>query len=123
MNQSIDTPEERFDALVAEFLELGDVSWDGMEPDPKRGFGSSGQLKVGGKIFAMLVRGRLVLKLPRRRVDQLVDAGDGERFDPRRDGRLMKEWLVLEPASTQDWSSLAREALAFVGSQRERSAT
>jgi len=78
----------------------------------RRGFGSNG-LKVRGKIFAMLVRGRLVVKLPRRRVDAIVTGGGGERFDPRRDGRLMREWLVLAPASQLDWLALAREALAF----------
>jgi TfoX/Sxy family transcriptional regulator of competence genes len=52
-------------------------------------------LQVGGKIFAMLVRGDLVVKLPHQRVIELIEAGLGQQFDPRRDGRLMKEWLVL----------------------------
>src|SRR5207247_2039163 len=52
-------------------------------------------LKVNEKIFAMLVRGDLVVKLPRARVDELVAARTGKRFDPRRDGRVMKEWLVV----------------------------
>lgn len=82
----------------------------------KQGFGSSA-LKVHGKIFAMLVTGRLVLKLPRQRVDALIAAGDGARFDPGH-GRLMKEWLSVEPASAADWLPLAREALAFVASKR-----
>ena len=46
-------------------------------------------LKVNGKIFVMHVRGRLVAKLPRPRVDELVAAGAGERFDPG-SGRIMK---------------------------------
>ena len=84
----------------------------------KRGFGSSGQLQAGGKIFAMLARGNLVVKLPRQRVDELVEAGAGERFDPRRDGRLMKEWLVVEPGSQEEWLPLATEAMRFVSSNR-----
>jgi TfoX/Sxy family transcriptional regulator of competence genes len=44
-------------------------------------FGSSG-LKVGGKVFAMSVKNELVVKLPRERVDELVAAGAGSRFDP-----------------------------------------
>ena len=82
---------------------------------PKRGFGSSA-LKIDDRIFAMLSsKGQFVLKLPRERVDALVAAGDGERFDPGH-GRLMKEWLAVEPTSAQSWLALAREAMAFVGS-------
>jgi len=77
------------------------------------GFGSSGQLKVRGRIFAMLVRGELVLKLPRARVDQLVESGEGTRFDAGK-GKPMREWCVLSPASTRRWLPLAEEALNFV---------
>ncbi len=44
------------------------------------GFGRSA-LRWEKKIFAMLVRGRLVVKLPAPRVDALVSDGDGVRFD------------------------------------------
>jgi len=71
-------------------------------------------LKVGGKIFAMLVRGHLVVKLPRERVAALVEAGLGEQFDPQRDGRLMKEWVVVA-GDDPPWLDLAREAHGFVG--------
>ncbi|HET9157231.1 MAG TPA: TfoX/Sxy family protein [Myxococcaceae bacterium] len=71
-------------------------------------------LKVNGKIFAMLVRGDLVVKLPRERVTALVDAGLGQQFDPRRDGRLMKEWVVIA-GDDPPWGTVAREALDFVG--------
>ena len=101
------TPEERFAALVETFQKTPGVTREGT------GFGSSG-MKVGGKIFAMLARGALVVKLPRARVDEFVAAGEGERYDPRGDGRLMKEWLVAGTALDEDWLPLAREALAFV---------
>jgi len=72
--------------------------------------------KAGGSIFAMLSsRGQFVVKLPRRRVDELIAAGEGDRYDPGH-GRLMKEWLALAPGSSQDWVRLAGEALDFVGS-------
>jgi hypothetical protein len=70
-------------------------------------------LKVNGRIFVMLRHGRLVAKLPKARVDELVEAGRGSRFDPRGDGRLMKEWIVLA-GSAPPWVALAREAYAFV---------
>jgi hypothetical protein len=66
----------------------------------------------------MLVGGRLVVKLPRPRVDALVASGDGERFDPRHDGRLMKEWVSIEPTSEEEWLHLSREAMEFVASKR-----
>jgi TfoX/Sxy family transcriptional regulator of competence genes len=78
-------------------------------------------LRIGGKIFAMLVRGDLVVKLPRERVDALVAAGRGHAFDPRRDGRLMREWLVFQ-GNDPSWVDLAREAYAFVGGATRKGA-
>jgi TfoX/Sxy family transcriptional regulator of competence genes len=112
MNQPSITSDDRYAAVVVAFLGSADVT---LGSPGKRGFGSSA-LQVGGKIFAMLVRGNLVVKLPRRRVDALVASGSGTRFDPGH-GRLMKEWLAVEPTSDQDWLSLAREALEFVAAR------
>ena len=78
-----------------------------------KGFGSSGQLKVDGRIFAMLVRGSLVLKLPRDHVATLVAGGEGTYFDAGK-GRPMREWFVLSPTSSKRWLPLAEEALKFV---------
>ena len=69
-------------------------------------------LKVNGKIFAMMVKGKLVAKLPKDRVDELVRAGKGGHFDPGR-GLLMKEWVVVAHGSAP-WVDLAREAYRFV---------
>jgi hypothetical protein len=70
-------------------------------------------LKVNGKIFAMFVRTKFVAKLPKARIDELVAAGLGVRFDPRRDGRGMKEWIELS-GDQPPWVALAKEAHAFV---------
>lgn len=78
----------------------------------KRIFSSDAVLTVDGKIFAMFVRDRLVVKLPRPRVDALVAAGKAERFDPGH-GRLMKEWAAC--TTKRGWLALSREAYAFVG--------
>ena len=75
------------------------------------GFGRTA-LRFQDKIFAMLVRGRLVVKLPADRVDALVASGQGVRFDANK-GRPMKEWFSLDPASGRGWMSLVREALDF----------
>jgi hypothetical protein len=69
-------------------------------------------LKLNGKIFVMLHKGDLVAKLPESRVDELVEKRAGTRFDPRGDGREMKEWIVVSEGGS-NWVDLAREAHAF----------
>jgi hypothetical protein len=111
MSHSNANPEERYAAVVETFL--GDAeATDGTSVG--KGFGASA-LKINNKIFAMLVQGTLVVKLPVERVDALIAARVGERFDPGH-GRPMREWLTVDPASEVDWLALAREARTFVGS-------
>lgn len=107
------TPEERYAAVVEVLRGDPDVTFD---PPAKRRFGALA-LKIDNRIFAMLVKGTLVVKLPRQRVDALVASGDGERFDPGH-GRLMKEWLAVGPTSEPEWLPLAREAMEFGISKR-----
>jgi hypothetical protein len=80
----------------------------------KTGFGSSPGLRVRGKIFAMLVRDELVVKLPAERCAALVAGGSARPFDSGR-GRVMKQWVTVGAARAPEWPALAREALAFVG--------
>ena len=106
--------EQRFEAL-GRALVKADARVASPETERAAGnrFGASG-LKVDGKLFAMVARGQVVFKLPAARVDALVEAGAGERFDPGH-GRLMKEWLALPPDAQVSWTALGKEALAFVG--------
>ena len=80
-----------------------------------RMMGSEG-LKTGGKFFAMVSKDELVVKLPRERVDELVEAGAGHRFDPGH-GRLMKEWVALRPADEPACAAYMGEARSFVGAR------
>jgi hypothetical protein len=80
-------------------------------PDSGRGFGSSA-LKINNSIFAMLVNGRLVVKLPRARVSELIEAGTGKPFDAGK-GKPMKEWVGLV-GDEDTCRMLVAEALAFV---------
>lgn len=107
-------PEERFDRLAGTFAGRPGVTLPGA--DGSRGFGSSA-LKAGGAIFAMLTRGRLVVKLPRTRVTELVASRAGEPFDAGK-GRPMKEWLVVAEADDDAWRELAEEALVFVSGRQ-----
>jgi hypothetical protein len=117
MSQPALTPEERFADLVDEFASNPAVTPPEGGPGARRRFGASG-LKVRGKVFAMLNSdGKLTLKLPAARVEALLASGEGERFDPRRDGRQMREWVSIAPSYTGDWLPLAQAALEFVGRQ------
>ncbi|MDP9119797.1 MAG: hypothetical protein M3O15_00240 [Acidobacteriota bacterium] len=112
MVERVSSIERRFAAIVETLAAEPRVSVGA----GKKGFGSSA-LKVGEKIFAMISsQGVFVVKLPKERVDSLVTSGAGQRFDPGH-GRIMKEWLALEPSSGEDWLALATEAMRFVARQ------
>ena len=106
-------PQERFAALVEPFAGAPDVQAPG--ESGRRAFGSDA-LKVNGSIFAMVTAGRLVVKLPRDRVDALISDGTGAPFDSGK-GRPMKEWLTVVADDEPTWTTLAREALHFVRSR------
>lgn len=105
---------EEFAKIVQEFRGQHGITVPANEPDTKRNFGSSG-LRIGGKVFAMLSSDEeFVVKLPRERVNQLVASGEGKPFDPRKNGQVMKEWIVMQPKSKSDWLQLTKEAKEFV---------
>jgi hypothetical protein len=114
---------ERYTGVVKAFVGKRGVSASPLpagERARERGvsFGSSA-LKIDNRIFAMLASGdRFVVKLPRQRVDALIAAGEGQPFEPRNDGRLMKEWLVVRPGLEARWLPLAQEAFEFGKTKR-----
>ena len=83
-------------------------------------FGCKG-LKIKGKFFVVMVRGRLVVKLPEGRVKEVIARKQGKRFyhiyDP---ARIMKEWVSLEAAGN-NWLDLACEAKHFVAQIKTKS--
>ena len=100
-------PEDLFRAVAARHA-------DALQPEPKRGFGS-GALKVNGKIFASLTKGRLLLKLPEAVVDSLIAAKKGERFSTGAN-RPTKEWITIEVSDAATWIALSEQARAYVQS-------
>jgi hypothetical protein len=60
--------------------------------------------------------GRLVVKLPRERVTELVESGIGDQFAPA--GKVFREWIAIPTVDRALWRSLLDEATAFArGSQ------
>ena len=105
--------QHQFERLVAAVLDRDrPATTYGAPAGAQRAFGAT-SLKANGKIFAMLVKGRLVVKLPRQRVDELAETGAGERFDPGH-GRVQKEWLAVASDDEVEWLALAIESEAFV---------
>ena len=104
---------EQWHLLVERMLGDGEATYGNAAGDgTNRGFGSTA-LKTGGRIFAILAHGRLVVKLPAKRVEELEASGVGRRFDPGH-GRLQREWLQVSDDDFELWVALATEAEAFV---------
>ncbi|HEX7996199.1 MAG TPA: hypothetical protein VF506_19945 [Streptosporangiaceae bacterium] len=109
MPEAEDQTDPRYEDLIDDLM-----GEPGVTPPQGRGFGRSA-VRFNGKIFVMFVRGRLVLKLPEGRIDEMIAAGHGVRFDANK-GTPMREWLSLDPASEQPWCPLATEALSYARS-------
>ena len=75
---------------------------------------SSGCLRVSGEFLAMPYHkgDGMVVKLPRERVTEIVEAGHGQPFGPA--GKVFKEWVLVVKADESLWSSLLAEGIAFV---------
>ncbi len=54
----------------------------------------------------------LVVKLPKARVQALIDEGTGQPFAPA--GKVFSEWVLIEAYDDGVWASLLRESVAFV---------
>jgi len=109
------TPAEAgFTRIVDALGDLPGVTKPDAPGGSARRFGASA-LRVHGRIFAMVSGGRLVLKLPRERVAELIESGAGGTYDAGK-GRPLKEWVSVEPEHQDRWQELATEALEFVRS-------
>jgi TfoX/Sxy family transcriptional regulator of competence genes len=76
-------------------------------------FGSKG-LRTGKKFFAIWWQEQLVAKLPPARLTEMVEAGNGQPFEPM-EGRRMNGWIVV--ADSVDWPRVVEEARGYVASQ------
>ncbi len=74
-------------------------------------------LMTGGKLFAFIKDGGLVLKLPANRIDALIESNGADRFE-RGQGTPMREWIVMPASTSANWPDLVREACDFVAGRR-----
>lgn len=57
--------------------------------------------------------GNLVVKLPKARVAELIEAGDGLPFAPAK--KVFSEWVAVAGFDERRWSALLEESMEFVG--------
>ena len=55
--------------------------------------------------------GRLVVKLPRERVAELVESGQGDPFAPA--GKVFREWVAIARVDRALWQAVLAEAVGF----------
>jgi hypothetical protein len=75
-------------------------------------FGASGEVRIGGKMFAFSSKGRLIVKLPQWKVAALIADGRGQPCVMGR--RTMREWVVIGPEWQSEWLAIALESRNFV---------
>ena len=94
------TAEEKWSDVKEHFLKSINVQKQGES------------LKTMKKMFAMFQKGNYVLKLPKDRVLELINSGEGEPYDPG-NGKIMKEWVIIPEEYSEKWIEFASEAKEF----------
>jgi len=76
-------------------------------------------LRRNGQFVGMSGRksGALIVKLPRDRVDELIDASAAEPFAPN--GRIFKEWAEVPTPDEATWRALLEESIAFADASKK----
>jgi len=77
-------------------------------------------LRLGTEFLALVdYKGSgLVVKLPAKRVAELIGEGKGKPFAPA--GRVFREWLSVPKPDRRLWRALLAEGVAFVGKETAR---
>ncbi len=96
--------EALFWDCVAQLYEI-----DGVVESTMFGFGC---LRVEGQFVAMPADDSLWVKLPKARVESLIDSGVGEVCAPN--GRPFREWVGVRRLDEATWMNLLRDSIDFV---------
>ena len=104
---------DRFEDL-ARSLDVGEVTKPADPVRPQRM--NANAFCIRNRVFAMRVGGDLVLKLPPKRVAELIDTGVARPNIVG--GRQLKEWANLAFSTENQLEGLAQESLAYVRDTR-----
>jgi hypothetical protein len=99
---------------LARSLDVGPVTKPADPIQPQRMNANS--FCVRNKVFAMHVGDDLVIKLPPKRVAELIENGIG--VSNVVGGQPMKEWVNLRRETEKKWLALTRESLDYVRNKR-----
>ncbi len=94
------TSEEFWLKVKSHFLQLDEVQKQGES------------LKIRKKMFAMFNKGNYIVKLPKERVEEIINSKEGLPYDPG-NGRIMKEWVIIQQKFTDKWIDYTSEAKEF----------
>jgi hypothetical protein len=94
-----------YDELKIFFRQIDDV----VVSDGK---GAQG-IKYHGKMFAMFLKGDLLLKFSPERVVELIKSGKGIAHDPGT-GKPMKDRILIPASKSKTWIPLSKESLEYV---------
>src|SRR5260370_30831089 len=95
---------------LARPLDVGPVTKPGDPIRPQRM--NANAFCVRNKVFAMHVGDDLAIKLPPKRVAELIESGVA--VSNVVGGRPMKEWANVRPVHEKKWLQLPRESLNYV---------
>ena len=105
VDRSVPGQEAPYAKIVKTLLERPDVTY------------SRNTLWIKRKMFAYCSpKGKLVVKLPKERVQELIKIGQGDPFASGKD-KYAPEWLMVGPNNEKNWLPLVEEALKFVASK------
>ncbi|HXJ48400.1 MAG TPA: hypothetical protein VNF91_04455 [Candidatus Acidoferrum sp.] len=95
---------------LAKSLDVGPVTKPADTVRPQRM--NANAFCIRNKVFAMHVGDDLVVKLPPKRVAELIESGIA--VPNIVGGRPMKEWANLRPQTEKKWLALTKESLDYV---------
>ena len=99
---------------LARALDIGPVTKPADPIRPQRM--NANAFCIRNKVFAMHVGDELVIKLPPKRVAELIESGVAVTNVVG--GRPMKEWANLRPETEKKWLALTKESLDYVRDKR-----